>query len=152
MSTSVSYFYGSGSRYSASIAATPYGKPGSNRLNLLTSGAAAPAIVDPSRVADRFDGPSTIASGVVIPRNALEGLPLHKVDLRLTKDVKVAGNLKVSFIGEVYNLFNRDNYGSYNTSLSATNAAQTAVFGQPTQNLGNAYVPREGQLACRISF
>ena len=88
----------------------------------------------------------------MIPRNALEGLPLHKVDLRLTKDVKVAGNLKVSFIGEVYNLFNWDNYGSYNTSLSATNAAQTAVFGQPTQNLGNAYVPRQGQLACRISF
>ena len=152
LSTSVSYFYGSGSRYSASIASTPYGKPGTNRLNLLTSGAAAPAIVIPAAIADRFDGPSTIASGAVIPRNALEGLPLHKVDLRLTKDVKVAGSLKVSFIGEVYNLFNRENYGSYNTSLSATNAAQTAVFGQPTQNLGNAYVPREGQLACRISF
>ncbi len=152
LSTSVSYFYGSGSRYSASIASTPYGKPGSNRLNLLTSGAPAPAIVIPAAVADRFDGPTTIASGAVIPRNALEGLPLHKVDLRLTKDVKVAGNLKVSFIGEVYNLFNWDNYGSYNTSLSATNAAQTAVFGQPTQNLGNAYVPRQGQLACRISF
>jgi hypothetical protein len=152
LSTSVSYFYGSGSRYSATIASTPYGKPGSNRLNLLTSGAPAPTIIIPAAVADRFDGPSTIASGVVIPRNALEGLPLHKVDLRLTKDVKVVGNLKVSFIGEVYNLFNRDNYGSYNTSLSPTNAAQTAVFGQPTQNLGNAYVPREGQLACRISF
>ena len=103
-------------------------------MNLLTSGAPAPAIVIPAAIADRFDGPSTIASGAVIPRNALEGLPLHKVDLRLTKDVKLAGNLKVSFIGEVYNLFNRENYGSYNTSLSATNAAQTAVFGQPTQN------------------
>ena len=34
----------------------------------------------------------------------------------------------------------------------AVKAAQTAVFGQPTQNLGNAYVPRQGQLACRISF
>jgi hypothetical protein len=151
-STSVSYFYGSGSRYSASIASTPYGKPGSNRLNLLPSGAAAPAITIPAAVADRFDGPSTIASGAVIPRNALVGLPLHKVDLRLTKDVRVLGSVKLSFIGEVYNLFNRANYGSYNTSLSATNAAQTAVFGQPQQNLGNAYVPREGQLACRISF
>ena len=89
---------------------------------------------------------------MVIPRNALEGLPMHKVDLRLTKDVKIAGRLKVSLIAEVYNLFNRANYGSYNTSLSATNAAQTAVFGQPVQNLGNAYVPREGQLAFRLSF
>ena len=71
------------------------------------------------------------------------------MDLRLTKDVQAVGSLKVSLIGEVYNLFNRANYGSYNTSLSATNAAQTAVFGQPQQNLGNAYVPREGQLAFR---
>jgi hypothetical protein len=74
------------------------------------------------------------------------------VDLRLTKDLRLSGTLKISFIGEVYNLFDRANYGSYNTSLSATNAAQTAVFGQPQQNLGNAYVPREGQLAFRISF
>jgi hypothetical protein len=152
LSTSVSYFYGSGARYSASIAATPYGKPGTNRLNLLSSGAAAPAIIIPASVADRFDGPTTIPSGQVIPRNALEGLPLHKVDVRVTKDVRVVRSMKVSFIGEVYNLFNRANYGSYNTSLSATNAAQTAVFGLPTQNLGNAYVPREGQLAFRISF
>jgi hypothetical protein len=152
VSTSVSYFYGSGARYNATISATPYGKPGNNRLNLLTSGAAAPTIVIPAAVADRFDGPTTIASGVVIPRNALEGLPLHKVDLRITKDVKMSGRLKGSLIGEVYNVFNRANYGSFNTSLSATNAAQTAAFGQPVQNLGNAYVPREGQLAFRLSF
>jgi hypothetical protein len=66
--------------------------------------------------------------------------------------VKIAGRLKASLIAEVYNVFNRANYGSFNTSLSATNAAQTAVFGQPVQNLGNAYVPREGQLAFRLSF
>jgi hypothetical protein len=152
LSTSLSYFYGSGARYNATISATPYGKPGSNRVNLLTSGAAAPTIVIPAAVADRFDGPTTITSGMVIPRNALAGLPLSKVDLRVTKDIKIAGTLKASLIGEIYNLFNRANYGSYNTTLSATNPAQTAVFGQPVQNLGNAYVPREGQLAFRLSF
>jgi hypothetical protein len=152
LSTSVSYFYGSGSRYNATISATPYGKPGTNRLNLLTSGAAAPTIVIPAAVADRFTGPTTITSGTVIPRNALEGLPLHKVDLRVTKDVKIYGSLKGSFIAEIYNVFNRANYGSFNTTLSATNVAQTASFGQPVQNLGNAYVPREGQLAFRMSF
>ena len=148
----MSYFYGSGNRYSASIASTPYGKPGSNRLNLLTSAPPPPPITIPAAVADRFDGPSTIASGAVIPRNALAGLPLHKVDLRLTKDIRVSGTSSFPLIGEVFNVFNHANYGSYNTSLSATNAAQTAVFGQPQQNLGNAYVPREGQLACRVSF
>ncbi len=152
LSTSVSYFYGSGARYNATIAATPYGKPGSNRLNLLSSGAAAPTITIPAAVADRWDGPTTITSGMVIPRNALEGLSLHKVDLRVTKDLRLFRSAKASLIAEVYNVFNRANYGSFNTSLSATNAAQTAVFGQPVQNLGNAYVPRQGQLAFRLAF
>src|SRR6185436_9871675 len=94
ISTSVSYFYGSGNRFAASISATPYGKTGTNRLNLSNTGGAAPAITIPAAVADRFDGPATITSGMVIPRNALAGLPLHKVDLRLTKDIRLAGTFK----------------------------------------------------------
>ena len=152
LSTSVSYFYGSGNRFNATIAATPYGKSGNNRLNLTNTGGAAGAIIIPAAVDDRFDGPSTIASGVVIPRNALEGLPLHKVDVRLTKDIRLGGRFKATLIGEVFNLFNHANYGSYNTSLSATNAATTALFGTPVQNTGNAYVPRTGQLAFRLGF
>jgi hypothetical protein len=55
-------------------------------------------------------------------------------------------------IGEVFNLFNHANYGSYNMTLSATNAATTALFGQPAQNTNNAYVPRTGQVAFRFAF
>ena len=162
VSASVSYFYGSGNRFAASIAAAVYGKPGTNRLNLAANGSATNTITIPATatlangdvidIASRFNGPATIASGTVIPRNALEGLPLHKVDLRLTKDFKIVGSTKISLIGEVYNLFNHHNYGSYNTSLSATAAATTAVFGQPQQNTGNAYVPRQAQFAFRIGF
>jgi hypothetical protein len=162
ISASVSYFYGSGQRFAASIAGAPYGKPGTNRLNLTATGGAANTIVIPTtaplangdviEIASRFEGPTTINSGDVIPRDALVGLPLHKVDLRLTKDIKLAGTTKISLIGEVYNLFNHHNYGSYNTTLSSTAAATTALFGQPVQNTGNAYVPRQGQLAFRLSF
>jgi hypothetical protein len=151
-STSVSYFYGSGNRFNSTISATPYGKQGSNRLNLSNTGTAAPAITIPAAVADRFNGPAVITSGMVIPRDALAGLPLHKVDLRITKDIRLAGRAKVSLIGEVFNLFNHANYGSYNLSLSATNAATTALFGTPAQNTGNAYVPRQAQLAFRVGF
>lgn len=161
-STSVSYFYGSGNRFAANIAAVVYGKPGTNRLNLTAAGAATNAIViaptatlangDVIPIAARFHGPSTINSGGAIPRNALEGLPLHKVDLRLNKDIAIAGTAKVTLIAEVYNLFNHHNYGSYNTSLSATSTATTALFGRPQQNTGNAYVPRQAQLAFRIGF
>jgi hypothetical protein len=152
ISTSASYFYGSGNRFSASIAATPYGKTGTNRLNASATGGASPTITVPAAVAERFNGPAVITSGTVIPRNALEGLPLHKVDLRLTKDFRIHGSLKASLIGEVFNLFNHANYGSYNTSLSPTNAATTALFGSPAQNTNNAYVPRTGQLAFRVAF
>ncbi|HEY7291437.1 MAG TPA: TonB-dependent receptor [Vicinamibacterales bacterium] len=152
IAASVSYFYGSGNRFAATIAASPYGKTGSNRLNLTNAGGPAATITVPAAVADRFDGPSTITSGMVIPRNALEGLPLHKVDLRGTKDIKIAGSFKATLIGEVFNLFNHANYGSYNTSLSAISPATTALFGTPTQNTGNAYFPRTGQLAFRLSF
>src|SRR5262249_37932125 len=103
-------------------------------------------------VASRFEGNSTIASGDTIPRDALVGLPLHKVDLRLTKDFKLVGTTKISLIGEVYNLFNHHNYGRYNKTLSATAPATTARFGPPLENPGNAYVPRKAQFAFRPGF
>jgi hypothetical protein len=70
----------------------------------------------------------------------------------VTKDFKIVGTSKISLIAEVFNLFNHHNYGSYNTQLSATAAATTATFGQPQQNLGNAYVPRQAQFAFRVGF
>ena len=152
LSTSVSYFYGSGNLYAATIATSPYGKIGSNRLNLSNTGGPEPSITIPAAVLDRWNGPAVITSGMVIPRDALQGLPLHKVDLRLTKDLRIAKSLRAQFIGEVYNLFNHANYGSYNTTLNPTSAATTALFGTPVQNTGNAYVPREGQLAFRLIF
>jgi hypothetical protein len=152
ISTSVAYFYGSGNRFNATISGTPYGKTGSNRLNLSNTGGAANAIVIPEAMLDRWLGPAVIASGTVIPRNALKGLAMHKVDLRLTKEILLVRSARLQLIGEVFNLFNRANYGSYNTTLSATNAAQTALFGRPAQNTGNAYVPRQGQLGFRLAF
>jgi hypothetical protein len=150
--TSVAYFYGSGNRFNATISGTPYGKTGSNRLNLSNTGGPASAIVVPDAMLDRWLGPEVITSGMVIPRNALKGLALHKVDLRLTKEIPLIRSARLQLIGEVFNLFNRANYGSYNTTLSATNAAQTALFGRPAQNTGNAYVARQGQLGFRLAF
>jgi hypothetical protein len=151
-STAVSYFYGSGNRFNATISGTPFGKTGNNRLNVSNTGGPAPSITVPAEMLDRWEGADVITSGMVIPRNGLKGLSLHKVDLRLTKDIRIAGTARAQLIGEVFNLFNRANYGSYNTALSATNAAQTALFGRPAQNTGNAYVPRQAQLGFRLAF
>jgi hypothetical protein len=140
LSVSGAYFYGSGNYFASTVSGTPYGKPGTNRLNI-----GAPIAV-PSSLADRFDGPTVIGTGVIAPRNALHGLPLHKVDLRIQQQIKLAGTARLALTGEVFNLFNHDNFGSYVTIIN------NASFAQPRQNLGNAYVPRSGQLGFRFSF
>jgi hypothetical protein len=43
-------------------------------------------------------------------------------------------------------VFNRKNYGAYNTTITS------ASFGQPVATSGNAYVPRQGQLGLRVNF
>ena len=152
ISFSVTYFYGSGNRYADSIATAPYGKTGTNRLNLAGNGGPEPAITIPASVLGRWDGPAVINSGDTIPRDALEGLPLEKVDLHITKDIRFGGSRRVQLVAEVFNLFNHANYGAYNTSLSPTSAATTALFGTPATNAGTAYVSRQGQLGFKVQF
>jgi hypothetical protein len=147
-SSSVSYSYGSGNRFGATIPIAVYGKSGQNRLNLTATGGATSAITVPDAVLDRWNGPAVVNSGDVIPRNALEGLAYHKVDLRIAKDVRLMGRAKVSLIGEVFNLFNHANYTGFFNQLSPTNAATTARFGQPSA----ASIPRQGQLAFRFAW
>ncbi len=148
MTTSVSYSFGSGNRYAATIATQPFGKTGANRLNLTASGEPTNAIVIPEAVLDRWHGPAVIESGQIIPRNALAGMPVHQLDVRVQKSIGLAGSFKVDLIGEVFNVFNHANYSTYATSLSATSAATLAQFGRPTA----ASSSRQGQLAFRVSF
>ncbi len=139
VSVSAIYFYGSGNPDTTSIATRPYGKPGTNRLNL------GDPIVIPESVRDRFDGPDIIGTGEVVPKNALMGFGLHKVDLRLSKDISFGGML-VTITGEVFNLFNHDNFGNYVGQIDSSR------FGQVSGASGNAYVPRSGQLGVRFAF
>ena len=134
-----SFLYGSGTYYNATLSGRPFGKPGTNRLNI-----GAPITI-PEAVRDRWEGPDVIATNTVWPKNALRGLPLHKVDLRLTKRIRASG-VNVDLMAEVFNAFNWQNYGSYNTQLDS------ASFGQPVASSGNAYVPRSGQLGFRVEF
>jgi hypothetical protein len=140
MAISGAYFYGSGNYFLATHASTPYGKPGANRLNV-----GAPVTI-PTAVRDRFAGPDVICTGCVVPRNALRGLALHRVDFRFNKDIGLGGTRRLSLIGELFNIFNNDNFGSYNLTVNSP------TFGDPRQNPGNAYAPRRGQLAVHFTF
>jgi hypothetical protein len=105
-------------------------------------------IVIPTAMLSRWRGPAIIGSGVVIPRDALEGTPYNRLDLRLTKTLRLGGTLKASLIAEVFNVFNYANYTAFNTSLSATSLSTTSRFGLPTA----ADVSRQGQLGFRVTF
>jgi hypothetical protein len=73
-------------------------------------------------------------------------MPLHKVDMRVTKTIVFANNVSVELLGELFNVFNRKNFGAYNTTITS------ASFGQPVASSGTAYVPRQGQLGLRVNF
>jgi hypothetical protein len=138
------YLYGSGNYYSTTLSSLGYNGGGANRLNL-----GAPITI-PDSVQDRFEGPAVIPTGGVVLRNALRGVPLHRLDLRIAKNVKV-GSVNLQGIAEVFNVTNHANYGSYITQVDS------ATFGRPVSvpnfsGLGTAYAPRIGQLAFRISF
>jgi hypothetical protein len=153
ISLSGAYLYGSGNYYATTVALNPYGHTGTTRLNSGTTALTIPESVVTSAtngtivpVRDRFDGPAVIAAGEIAPRNALRGLPLHRVDFRLSKDVNLPGGIRLTGIAEVFNVLNHANYGAYNGQINS------ATFGQPRQSLLNAYQPRVMQFAFKVSF
>ena len=112
------YFFGSGQRF-----ATTYG--GGDRPRLRTAGPQA---------------------GTIVTRNNLVGDSIHRVDLRVMQRVPLRGRMAVDGLVELFNLFNRANYGSYTTAESNPN------YGKPVQNVGLAYQPRMLQLGFRFMF
>ena len=85
-------------------------------------------------------------NGTIIPRNSFVGDPIHRVDLRLQQRVPLGGRVSGSGILEVFNLFDRANYGSYVLDESSR------AFLRPDQNSNLAYVARTLQLGFRVTF
>ena len=77
---------------------------------------------------------------------ATERPGMHRIDVRVSKDLNLPNGIRLTGIAEVFNVTNHANYGAYNPQINST------TFGQPRQNLLNAYQPRVGQLAFRLSF
>ena len=84
--------------------------------------------------------------GTIIPRESFVGDPIHRVDLRLQERVPLQGRLAISGFVEIFNLFNRANYGAYNVVETASN------FGTPAASTNLSYAPRTLQLGFRLTF
>lgn len=84
-------------------------------------------------------------NGTLIERNSFDAPSLHRVDMRLQRRFTL-GHRTVDGVLEVFNLFNRENFGSY-----VTNEASPA-FGRPTFNNNVAFTARLLQLGFRVAF
>jgi hypothetical protein len=86
------------------------------------------------------------ADGTLIERNAFDRKSMHRMDVRVQR--RFAFGSRVSFDGfaEVFNLFNRANYESYQMN------ERNALFGRPNPHSNIAYAPRVLQLGFRAAF
>ena len=141
------FYYGSGNyqavsytTFATTVDTTP-GFLGTDRLN-----AGKTTLVVPTKYLSRWNGPTSIAPGQNIPRDAFHGLPLYKIDMRLSRDFRLHERIVFTPQVDVFNLLNHPNYGGYNTALNL------GSFGTPTQNGSDAYVPREFQFSFHFQF
>ena len=117
------YFYGSGERTGltsgTSVSTTLIGAAGSDRLR---------------------------TDGTLVARNGNVGLPIKRLDMRLQRHFKIGAHATVDGIFEMFNVFNRSNYGGYVTNESSLQ------FKQPTSSTNLSYAPRSLQLGFRVAF
>ena len=84
--------------------------------------------------------------GTIVPRNSFIGGSIHRVDLRLQQRIRVNGKVSLAGILEAYNLFNHENYGTYEVRES------NAAYGLPIPSTSLVYQPRMMQLGFRATF
>jgi hypothetical protein len=130
------YFYGSGERRATSAGADNRDLGGDSTERLLARGdggfGGVPVCTNPA--------------GCIVPRNNFVGDPIHRVDVRLQQRIPLKGSVALDGMLEMFNLFNRANFGSYNTDYSSSN------FGEAEQNDNLAYASRTLQLGFRLTF
>jgi hypothetical protein len=85
-------------------------------------------------------------NGTIIPRETFVGQPIHRVDVRLQQRVPVRGKVAIAGSLDVFNLFNRKNFGSYNLQESSP------TFGTPNSSTNLTYAPRTVALGFRLTF
>ena len=85
-------------------------------------------------------------NGTIIPRGAFVGEQIHRVDIRLQQRLPLQ-RVQIDGILEMFNLFNRANYGNFELEEASRDA-----IGTPGQSRNIAYGPFTMQLGFRVAF
>ena len=86
------------------------------------------------------------ADGTTVPFNDFVMAPVHRVDIRIQQRIPLSGRAHIDGSVELFNLFNRANYGSYTTNRSSIK------YGQPNASTNLAFAPRTLQFGFRLGF
>lgn len=96
-----------------------------------------------------FNGDGTFNDRVPgTTRNQFRMAGTNALDLRFSWTAPLGHTRKVQFTADAFNLYNRDNPATVNTTWGATPATALSTFGTPL----TYFNPREMQLAARFSF
>jgi hypothetical protein len=99
--------------------------------------------------AGTLDAQGALIPRVTLPSRYVLGDNLHGLDLRVSRTFATRAGLRLSLIGEVFNVYNAANLSGYSGDLTS------AAFGQPTSRATQVFGssgPRAFQVATRISF
>jgi carboxypeptidase family protein/TonB-dependent receptor-like protein len=92
----------------------------------------------------------TLGSGV--GRNSLRSPGLLTVDLAVSKNVGLGGDAYLQLRAEVFNLFNRVNYGQPNAAIFIATADGGAAFNANAGQITTAGSPRQVQFGAKLVF
>ena len=95
------------------------------------------------------DARGALIPGVTLPPRFSFGDDLHTLDIRLSRSFVPRARVRLTLIGEVFNVYNAANLGGHSEDLTS------AAFGQPTNRATQIFGsggPRAFQLAVRVGF
>jgi outer membrane receptor protein involved in Fe transport len=99
-----------------------------------------------------FTLPAAGTLGTGVSRNSLRGPGLLTVDLGISKNIDMGGGARIQLRAEVFNLFNRVNYGSPNAGIFIATSDGGAAYNPNAGQITSAGAPRQAQFAARLMF
>ncbi|MFN2578003.1 MAG: TonB-dependent receptor domain-containing protein [Pyrinomonadaceae bacterium] len=140
----------SGQRYTGNVSGNISG--GSFGFTSCTSGGVTASCFTPGAGVNGSGGSNRFA---LFPRNFFKQPSIQYLDLRLSRRFNLGEKAKLELLGEAFNVFNRTQVTSVNTtlySLSGTTMTFNPSFGQTTGADSTLFRERQIQLAVRFEF